>query len=87
MASLALHQKSDDILQVVNAIQQVVIIIGVLFSILYKWSTFEASSLADVTYAAGTFVRPRQLAERDVIALAAYPNVVAWIERIEAGKS
>ena len=43
-------------------------------------------SLADIAYA-GNFVRLRELAEKSVITLANYPNVAAWIERIEARKS
>ena len=43
-------------------------------------------SLADIAYA-GNFVRLRELAERGAIALTDYPNVAAWIERIEARKS
>ena len=40
-------------------------------------------SLADVAHA-GNFVRLRELDENRAISLAAYPNVVSWMERIEA---
>jgi len=43
-------------------------------------------SLADVAHA-GNFVRLRELAEGGQIGLADYPNVVAWMERIEARES
>jgi glutathione S-transferase len=43
-------------------------------------------SLADIAYA-DNFVRLRELAEKGVIALADYPNVGAWMERIETRKS
>jgi glutathione S-transferase len=43
-------------------------------------------SLADIAYA-GNFVRLRELAEKGAIALADYPNVGAWMERIETRKS
>ena len=43
-------------------------------------------SLADVAYA-GNFVRLRELAERGEVSLANYPNVAAWMERIEARES
>jgi glutathione S-transferase len=43
-------------------------------------------SLADMAYA-GNFVRLRELAEKGAITLAGYPNVAAWIERIEARES
>jgi glutathione S-transferase len=43
-------------------------------------------SLADIAYA-GNFVRLRELAEKGEIQLADYPNVVAWMERIEARES
>ncbi len=43
-------------------------------------------SLADVAHA-GNVVRLRKLAEGGEIELADYPNVVAWIERIEARES
>jgi len=43
-------------------------------------------SLADVAYA-GNFVRLRELAQKGVVALTGYPNVVSWMERIEARES
>jgi glutathione S-transferase len=43
-------------------------------------------SLADIAHA-GNFIRLRELAEGGEIELADYPNVVAWIERIEARES
>jgi glutathione S-transferase len=43
-------------------------------------------SLADVAYA-GNFVRLRQLEEEGVLELSDYPNVAAWVERIEGRNS
>ena len=43
-------------------------------------------SLADVAYA-GNFVRLRELEERGEVALEEYPNVAAWMERLEGRKS
>ncbi len=43
-------------------------------------------SLADIAHA-GNFVRLRELAEGGEVELADYPNVVAWMERIEARES
>jgi glutathione S-transferase len=43
-------------------------------------------SLADIAHA-GNFVRLRELAEEGEIKLADYPNVLAWMERIEARES
>ena len=43
-------------------------------------------SLADVAHA-GNFVRLRELVEEGEIELANYPNVLAWMERIEARES
>jgi glutathione S-transferase len=43
-------------------------------------------SLADIAHA-GNLVRLRELAEGGEVKLAAYPNVVAWMERIEARES
>ena len=43
-------------------------------------------SLADVAHA-GNFVRLRELEERGEVSLDEYPNVAAWIERIEGRKS
>ena len=43
-------------------------------------------SLADVAHA-GNFVRLGELAEGGEVELADYPNVVAWMERIEARES
>jgi glutathione S-transferase len=43
-------------------------------------------SLADVAHA-GNFVRLRELVEEGEIELADYPNVLAWVERIEARES
>jgi len=42
--------------------------------------------LADIAHA-GNFVRLRELAEKGEIQLADYPNVAAWMERIEARES
>ena len=46
----------------------------------------EKFSLADIAYA-GNFVRLRELAEEGTITLADYPNIAAWMEKIEARKS
>lgn len=43
-------------------------------------------SLADVAYA-GNLVRLRELEDRGEVALDEYPNVVAWMERIEGRES
>jgi glutathione S-transferase len=43
-------------------------------------------SLADVAHA-GNFVRLRELEERGEISLDEYPNVAAWMERLEGRKS
>src|SRR5215204_237785 len=43
-------------------------------------------SLADIAYA-GNFVRLRELEERGEIELSRYPNVTAWIQRIESRES
>jgi glutathione S-transferase len=43
-------------------------------------------SLADVAYA-GNFTRLRELEERGEVRLDGYPNVRAWIERIESRES
>ncbi len=43
-------------------------------------------SLADVAHA-GNFVRLRQLEEEGALALSEYPNVAAWVGRIEARNS
>jgi glutathione S-transferase len=43
-------------------------------------------SLADIAHA-GNFVRVRQLEERGEISLDEYPNVAAWMERLEDRKS
>jgi glutathione S-transferase len=43
-------------------------------------------SLADIAHA-GNFVRLRELEQREEISLAEYPNVVAWMERIETRSS
>ncbi len=43
-------------------------------------------SLADVSYA-GNLVRLRELEQRGEVSLESYPNVVAWIERIEGRES
>ena len=43
-------------------------------------------SLADVAHA-GNFVRLRELEERGELSLDEYPNVAAWIERLERRKS
>ena len=43
-------------------------------------------SLADIAHA-GNFVRLRELAEGGEVEIADYPNVVAWMERIEARES
>lgn len=43
-------------------------------------------SLADVAHA-GNFVRLRQLEEEGALAMRDYPNVAAWVERIEARDS
>src|SRR5215208_8388239 len=43
-------------------------------------------SLADIAHA-GNFVRVRELEERGEISLDEYPNVAAWMERLEARKS
>ena len=46
----------------------------------------EEFSLADVAHA-GNFVRLRELAEEGSVDLGGYPNVAAWMERIERRKS
>jgi glutathione S-transferase len=43
-------------------------------------------SLADIAHA-GNFVRLRELEERGEVSLDEYPNVAAWVERIEARES
>ena len=43
-------------------------------------------SLADIAHA-GNFVRLRELEEGGTVSLADYPNVAAWMERIEARES
>src|SRR5215210_5568474 len=43
-------------------------------------------SLADIAYA-GNFVRLRELSEKGEIGLADYPNVMAWMKRVEARES
>jgi glutathione S-transferase len=43
-------------------------------------------SLADVAHA-GNFVRLRELEERGEVSLDEYPNVAAWMERLEGRKS
>ena len=43
-------------------------------------------SLADIAHA-GNFVRVRQLEEKGEVPLDAYPNVAAWMERLEDRKS
>jgi glutathione S-transferase len=43
-------------------------------------------SLADIAHA-GNFVRLRELEERGEIELSRYPNVTAWIQRIESRES
>ena len=43
-------------------------------------------SLADVAHA-GNFVRLRQLEEEGVLVLSDYPNVAAWVGKIEARNS
>src|SRR5215210_166202 len=43
-------------------------------------------SLADIAHA-GNFVRLRELEERGEVSLKEYPNVAAWIERIESRES
>jgi glutathione S-transferase len=43
-------------------------------------------SLADVAHA-GNFVRLRELEEREELSLEGYPNVAAWMERLEARTS
>ncbi len=43
-------------------------------------------SLADIAHA-GNFVRLHELEENGAISLADYPNVVSWMERIEARES
>jgi glutathione S-transferase len=43
-------------------------------------------TLADITHA-GNFHRLRELAERRDVALESYPNVTAWMERVESRES
>ena len=43
-------------------------------------------SLADIAYA-GNFVRLRELSEGGEVSLGDYPNILAWMERIEARES
>jgi glutathione S-transferase len=43
-------------------------------------------SLADIAYA-GNFVRLRELEERGEVSLEEYPNVAAWIERLQSRQS
>lgn len=51
-----------------------------------EYLTGGAFSLADVAHA-GNFVRLRQLEDEDALALSDYPNVAAWVGRIEARPS
>ena len=46
----------------------------------------EEFSLADIAHA-GNFVRLRELEERGEVSLDEYPNVAAWMERLESRKS
>ena len=46
----------------------------------------EEFSLADIAHA-GNFVRLRELEERDEVFLGEYPNVAAWMERLENRES
>ena len=46
----------------------------------------EELSLADIAHA-GNFVRLRELEERGEGSLGEYPNVAAWMERLEARES
>ncbi len=43
-------------------------------------------SLADIAHA-GNFVRLRELEQRGEVSLGEYPNVVAWMERVESRES
>jgi glutathione S-transferase len=43
-------------------------------------------TLADIAHA-GNFQRLRELAERGDVPLQKYPNVMAWMERVESRKS
>ncbi len=43
-------------------------------------------SLADIAYA-GNFVRLREMEEKNILTLEKYPNVRAWMERVEARES
>jgi glutathione S-transferase len=46
----------------------------------------EEYSLADIAHA-GNFVRLRDLEERGEVSLDGYPNVEAWMERLESYKA
>jgi glutathione S-transferase len=70
-----------------EAFQKLEVALGKLEVRLEGWDYLAGEfSLADVAYA-GNFVRLRELEERGEVSLNEYPNVAAWMERLEGRKS
>ena len=74
--------------QIVEALESLKMALAALEARLGEGREYLANgfSLADIAHA-GNFVRLRELAEGGEVELADYPNVVAWMERIEARES